>query len=210
MQSDFISDDFTRYQHIPLVEDEDFQLNYCMPAEVRCLARLIKACDAKTVLEIGTQAGMTTCYLSKNLPPDGVLYTIDISKDMHAAAEVVDGQRPEILDREQVGWYYRARGCDSVVQIIGDSRYFGYREVGIREIGLCFIDGNHTLDAVYLDVMNVLQYMREGCCLVWHDFEGVSSADVDVKGALSKLLSDGVLRPPIYSILGTRMAYTIL
>jgi hypothetical protein len=153
---------------------------------------------------------MTAYFLSKNLPEDGVLYTIDITKDMDAAEEVLDGQRPEVLNRDQVGWYYRERGCANVVQLIGDSRNFRYEDAGISEIGLCFIDGNHTLEAVYQDVLNVLPYMHEGCCLVWHDFEGIGTADVDVKGAISKLIADGVVRPPISSIVGTRMAYTIV
>jgi hypothetical protein len=181
-----------------------------MPNEVRCLARLIKACNAKTVLEIGTQAGMTTCYLSRNLPPDGVLYTIDITNYMLAAEDVLDEQCTEILTIDQVGWYYRVHNCKNVVQIIGDSRVFNYKNVGIREIGLCFIDGNHTSDAVYRDVINVLQYMHNSSYLVWHDFDGITSPDKDVKSAINKLLSNRILKPPIFTIAGTRMAYTIL
>lgn len=84
----------------------NLKLNYCRINEVRCLAKLIKAFNVKIVLEIGTQAGMTTCYLSRNLPPDGVLYTIDITNHMQAAEDVLDVQRTEILTADQVGWYF--------------------------------------------------------------------------------------------------------
>lgn len=210
METHYTIDDFAQYQGIHIIEDVNVKLKYCRIDEVRCLAKLIKAFTVKNVLEIGTQAGMTTCYLSRNLPPDGVLYTIDITNHMQAAEDVLDVQRPEILTADQVGWYYRAHDCKNVVQIIGDSRVFNYKDAGIREIDLCFIDGNHTSDAVYQDVVNVLQYMHNGSCLVWHDFYGITSPDKGVKGAISKLLSDRILKPPIFTIADTWLAYTIL
>jgi predicted O-methyltransferase YrrM len=210
LDSRYAVDDFTQYQHIPVLEDADVQLNYCMPDEVRCIARLIKALSAQTVLEIGTQAGMTAYYLSRNLPPDGTLYTIDIATDMRASEEVLEGQRPELQPQDRIGWYYRARGCDNIVQIVGDSRVFNYADAGLTKLDLCFIDGNHTLDAVYRDVINVLRHMHPGSCLVWHDFDGVDSPDEHVKGAINQLISDHVLAAPVLTIAGTRVAYKVL
>jgi hypothetical protein len=210
MDARYVVDDFALYQRIPIVEDAEVELNYCMREEVCCIARLIKALGAKNVLEIGTQAGMTTYYLSRNLPHDGTLYTIDIAQERLAAQDLLEGQRPEILPQDQVGWYYRSRGAKNIEQLFGDSREFDYAAAGLTDIELCFIDGNHTLASVYRDVINVLKYMRRGSCLVWHDFDGLSSPEENVKGAIGKLIADQVLTPPVVTIAGTRMAYQIL
>jgi hypothetical protein len=44
---------------------------------VEAIKRIIKKNKVKTVIEVGSQTGNTTCFIADNLPKDGVVYAVD-------------------------------------------------------------------------------------------------------------------------------------
>jgi hypothetical protein len=57
--------------------------------DTKTLCSLVRATNAKTVFEIGTFNGQTTRNISKNLPSDGKIYTLDLNQTIECTQKIV-------------------------------------------------------------------------------------------------------------------------
>jgi caffeoyl-CoA O-methyltransferase len=135
-----------------------------VPETGRLLHVLALACGARRVLEVGTAIGVSTLYLARALPADGVIVSFEIDEQRHAAARDYLA-RAGVLDRT-------------------DLRLQDARE-GLRGLNgtfdMAFIDGVKAQYGDYFDAL--LPSLRPG---------GVLAVDnVLMSGTVADRVSDG-------------------
>lgn len=111
-----------------------------LPGAARLLTVLARSMSARSVVEIGTGAGVSTVYLLRGMDPTGIVTTIDREREHHAAAKqtltdagfgpervrFIAGQALEVLPRLADAAY------DMVVVDARKSEYLEYLEHALR------------------------------------------------------------------------------
>ena len=122
------------------VRSEDLGCVAVMPGVGAVLRLLAAAANAKSVVEVGTGAGVSGLWLLSGMPPDGILTTIDIQADHQRAAKqafaaagiapqrsrVITGRALDVLPRLTDGAY------DMVVIDADKAEYPLYVEQALR------------------------------------------------------------------------------
>jgi predicted O-methyltransferase YrrM len=120
-------------EHVPIVVPETGAL----------LQVLALACGARRVLEVGTAIGVSTLYLARALPEDGVIVTFEIDAERQRTAR---------------GYLERAGVADRVDLRLQDARE-GLRELD-GEFDFAFLDGVKLQYGDYFE--GVLPLLRAG------------------------------------------------
>jgi len=122
------------------VRSEELGCVAVMPGVGAVLRLLAAAASAKSVVEVGTGAGVSGLWLLSGMPPDGILTTIDIQADHQRAAKqafaaagiapqrsrVITGRALDVLPRLTDGAY------DMVVIDADKAEYPQYVEQAMR------------------------------------------------------------------------------
>ena len=122
------------------VRSEELGCVAVMPGVGAVLRLLAAAANAKSVVEVGTGAGVSGLWLLSGMPPDGILTTIDIQADHQRAAKqafaaagiapqrsrVITGRALDVLPRLTDGAY------DMVVIDADKDEYPQYVEQALR------------------------------------------------------------------------------
>ncbi|HEY6073098.1 MAG TPA: class I SAM-dependent methyltransferase [Anaerolineales bacterium] len=120
--------------------------------EFALLGALVRAIQPKIVVEVGVMYGQTTVYLAQFLPPDGVIYGLDL--------------RPEWSSPLLAAWGH-IESAKRITIIGGDSNDT------IRTlpdgIEFAFVDGDHSYDSVRNDVDLLWPKMVGGAVMAIHD-----------------------------------------
>lgn len=144
----------------------DFIDWYCQPPGVenqpyrdrafytRELARVSQAVQPRTVVEFGTSLGIGTCLLHW-LNPDAELITVDVNEFTYLPGDQRVDMGHLAKWQEIPCKYVRASSADYV-------RY---------GVDLCFIDGDHSLEAVWQDSYRAWDNRSSDYrwAIVWHD-----------------------------------------
>ncbi len=147
--------------------------------------------DPRVLVEIGTAHGRTTALMACNAPA-GTVHTVNIPPE-----EIAEGGRNVSFapSREEIGRYYRERGCTNVRQILANTKRW---EPDFGPIDVAFIDGCHDADFVYGDTRKILARSRPGTLVLWHDFApdlaGVYGWILEVCLGVERLLREGLVR----------------
>ncbi len=133
--------------------------------DAESLAGVVRNTNPKVALEIGTSDGMATALMSVNAPASKI-YTINIPPE-----EILSGEGGELttiaLEKEKIGKAYRDKKLTNITQIYVNSAKWK-PDIGIIDVSL--IDGCHDSEYVYHDTRKILEHMRKGSFLLWHDF----------------------------------------
>ncbi|WP_430867509.1 O-methyltransferase [Demequina aurantiaca] len=122
-----------------------------LPGTGRTLQILARAMSAKSIVEIGTGAGVSTTYILRGMHPQGVITTIDVEAEHHKAAKqtlaaggfaqtrarMITGRALEVLPRLTDGGY------DLVFIDARKSEYPAYLQQSLRLLrsgGMLIID----------------------------------------------------------------------
>ncbi|MCP4037549.1 MAG: hypothetical protein GY733_11475 [bacterium] len=151
----------------PKLEDFDYpeDLNMRRLHDAQVVGSVMANLGDRNALEIGTAQGHMTALMALNAP-ESTIFTLNIPpEDLERGlgGELTTGA----FDREQIGAYYRARGCENVEQIYANSASW---EPDIGPIGAAFIDGCHDAEFVYNDTCKALEIAEPGSYILWHDF----------------------------------------
>jgi hypothetical protein len=121
---------------------------------VRELAYLSRTIQPRTIVEVGTSLGIGTCLLHW-LNPAAQLISVDIAR----MTFLPNGQSVPI------GWLAKLQGL-AYTQRIADSATYAHPNVDF-----CFIDGDHTEDAVWLDSERAWanKSADHPWAIAWHD-----------------------------------------
>ena len=157
---DPILDDPTLLEFTSVVD-----LNERRIRDAECIGCVACNSNASVILEIGTSTGHTTALLAANAPRARV-YTLNIPPEEIAAGEggTLTTCAPSC---EEIGGYYREKGLRNVTQILANSATW---EPDIGIIDLAFVDGCHDTEFVYNDSQKILNIMKPGSFILWHDF----------------------------------------
>lgn len=155
--------------------------------------------DPKTALEIGTSDGHTTALMALNAPKSKI-FTINILPEEIFLGD--GGQSTGIpLEKEKIGSYYRMRKLENVEQIFANTATW---KPDIGTIDFVFIDGCHDTEFVYNDTCKVIQHMKPGSFILWHDFNPSLINRFPwldwVCSGIEALYEDRILQGPIYHI----------
>lgn len=142
--------------------------------ETAVLVTLLKALEARRVLEIGTLWGLQTLNLAANLPPDGHVWTLDLG-DQDLAQAQLDARDRAIAgltraDGAPARAFDDPRWRDRVTKLTGDSTRFDFSSLH-GTMNLVYVDGGHDARTVASDTRQafaLLDPSRPGA-VAWHD-----------------------------------------
>lgn len=138
-------------------------------AESAALAALIQKSKAKRVFEFGTYKGVSTTQLALNLPPDGMVFTLDLPEDHPAYSLAIPKAEERAIAAEKgKGILVPNDLRDRVTFLRSDSATFDttpYRGT----MDLVFVDGAHSYEYVKNDTEKGLEMLRDGGVIAWHD-----------------------------------------
>lgn len=134
----------------------------------RLLFRLIKKYEPKTIVELGTNLGLTTNYLAAALGEDAVVYSLE------GDVAILDYAKKHVLiDVSRIK--VRAGNFDTELPIL-------LKE--LNKVDLIYIDGNHTYEATMRYFTMVTPYLSEDAILIFDDIywsAGMTKAWEEIK-----------------------------
>ena len=176
---------------------EDLNLRRLHDAEV--IGTVMANVRPDRALEIGTSEGRTTALMAANAPQTEI-HTINIRPEQLARGEG-GNLTTGALDIDQIGAYYRERGCQNVHQILDNTESW---VPNLSPIGVAFIDGCHDAEFVYRDTVKALSIAEPGAFILWHDFNPRLARSYhwiyDVCVAIEELYHTQKLRGRIYHL----------
>jgi predicted O-methyltransferase YrrM len=121
------------------------------PPQGKLLSLLVRVCQARRVLEIGTLGGYSTIWLARGLPADGHLTTLELSP-AHAAVATTNLERAGLAAKVRVRI---GPAADTLRRL---------REEGVPPFDLVFIDADKTGYPEYLSL--VMELVHEGSMVI--------------------------------------------
>jgi len=147
--------------------------------ELVLINQLVAGRRPMRLFEIGTFDGRTTLNMACNAPPEAVVMTLDLPRDLidQTALPIEDRERMHI-DKPGSGELFRGHRVEErILQLHGDSARFDFT-LYLGTLDLVFIDGSHHHDYVRNDTRIARQLLRpRGGMILWHDygvFDGVT------------------------------------
>ena len=144
------------------------------PIEAQVVAALTAHLKPKTVFEIGTYNGFSTLHLSKNSPPDSVIYTLDLPQDKSAIIlknDLHEAHRDTKNINLNARRHFHAPGSGArITELFGDSMDFDFSPY-YGKVDLVFIDANHSYVYVQSDTENALRMLSDRGVILWHDYD---------------------------------------
>ena len=163
--------------------------------ELMVLAGIVRRRQPRTCFEIGTFDGRTTLNLTANMPPNGVVYTLDLPPASlpNTSLAVAPGDEQFVLKSESGARFKNAEFVDRITQLWGDSATFDYTNY-LGKMDLVFVDGAHSYEYVKKDTETALALIRPGGVILWHDYgspywKGLTAAMNEMQRDLSALKS---------------------
>ena len=117
----------------------------------KLLALLVRAVNARRVLEVGTLGGYSTVWMARALPADGRIVTLELDPH-HAAVAHANFARVGVADRVEVR---QGAALDSLVAL---------RRDGVAPFDFVFIDADKPNNPHYLE--HALALSRRGALIV--------------------------------------------
>jgi predicted O-methyltransferase YrrM len=157
------------------------------------------------MFEFGTCTGKTAYLWARNLPPEGLVYTLTLAPDqltLYQHAEGDNGWAAVSVRQESVFTTFRYSGTaveHKVVQLYGDSKAFDEGPFEDR-CDVVFVDGSHGYSYVRSDSAKALRMVKPGGVVLWHDYSGP-----DVGHDVYRALNDLARTLPIVHLAGTTL-----
>jgi predicted O-methyltransferase YrrM len=128
------------------------------------------------IVNIGAGAGTSSLAFAESRR-DAKIYTVDISEG-----------GPYGGMQNEVNAFAGKDGLTLPVQILGDSKEIGGKWKGKKyhgpDIDLCFVDGDHSYEGCFGDIIAWRDHVKPGGLMVFHDY------DRDVWADVAKAVSD--------------------
>jgi hypothetical protein len=166
--------------------------------EFTCLVLLLKQAKATRVFEFGTYMGVSITQLVLNLPPESVVYTLDLPEDSAGTRYVIPNPHEAALAiQKHKGSLVPSDLKQRITFLQQDSAAFDESPHAGR-IDFVFVDGAHGYEYVKNDSEKGWRMLRSGGIMAWHD---VRAAEPDVV----RYLLESSYHPTL--ILGTTLAF---
>jgi len=148
--------------------------------ELVCINKLARHWAPQTSFEIGTFDGRTTLNVARNLPPDAMIYTLDLPRAaLHNTRMRIDVREEKYVDKAASGVRFSAHADHrNIVQLIGDSASFDFTPY-LNRMNFIFVDGSHIESYVRNDAEVALSLLRGGNGIIlFHDYASEHWPDV--------------------------------
>lgn len=157
-----IENDLDTYQYI-----EDINSRKRLDASVLSLISA-NADKGSKFLDIGTYTGRSAARMAVN-SPDSTIYTVNIApNDASSGGKLVT----EILSKDEIGSFYRKHNLKNIKQVYANTRTWNIPEE-ISDLSLVYVDGCHDRKFVYSDTKKILDRVKIGGYILWHDFSSI-------------------------------------
>lgn len=135
--------------------------------QLAAIIALMRDENPSEALEIGTNSGCTTRWLSKAMP-SCTIHTLDLPVDWtHGGMEKSDMTLIQ-ANRISIGQAFREGGFPNIRQHYGDSATFDFKSIGAPTF--FFIDGSHNYHYILNDTEKCMGCAKDGHgSIVWHD-----------------------------------------
>jgi predicted O-methyltransferase YrrM len=163
----------------------------------------------RVVFEIGTLNGYTALHFALNSPPEALVYTLDLPRDVvqHGAATLATTLADEGHIRANAG---RTTYCftgtppePKIRPLFGDSATFDFSPYH-GSVDLMFVDGAHSYEYVRSDTLRAMACVRAGGVICWHDF-----GRAGVNGVSRWLREFRAQGNPVYCVPGGSLAFMV-
>ena len=129
-----------------------------LPTDLALLKILAKRYQAKSYLEIGTWRGESVQNVAEIVES---CFTLNLSDEELRSR----GLSKEYIDLHR----HFSKSNPRITHLFGDSRSFDFAPY-FGKMDLVFVDGDHHYDSVVSDTITAFKLIREGGCIVWHDY----------------------------------------
>jgi predicted O-methyltransferase YrrM len=169
------------------------------------IALIVKFLKPAKVLEIGTYNGMTALQMALNAPPECKVYTLDLPDEMMASIQLskIDYLVSKHFKQNfgtKTGMYFQNRNDVNIIQKLGDSSTFDFKDLGNEKIDLIFIDAAHDYENKKIDSENAFKWVAKGGVILWHNYHEITCPGV------TKYLADISSDYKIYHLRNTSLA----
>lgn len=137
--------------------------------ELLSLAAICRYLSPERVIEIGTFTGVTTRHLAANSAATTQIITLDLPPGSNTSQIPFDAGNVTGSGFEPGSAFKGRIEAAKIDQVYGDSAVFDFTEYR-RRVGMVFVDGNHSYEAVRLDSGNALAMVQPGGVVVWDDY----------------------------------------
>jgi predicted O-methyltransferase YrrM len=137
--------------------------------EFSCLIMLMKRAKAARVFEFGTHLGVSITQLVLNLPPESVVYTLDLPEDSPTTQYAIASPTEKALTHEKnKGLLIPPELKPRITFLKHDSATFDESPYAGR-IDFVFVDAAHDYEYVKNDSEKGWRMLRSGGIMAWHD-----------------------------------------
>jgi len=195
-------DEATDVSEPELIETEHLNGNVSLE-ELRCISKIVKFHQPKSIFEIGTFDGRTTMNMALNAR-DSELFTLDLpQKESYRTKFRIKKGDLTFIDKEVSGKRFIGTELEKrITQIYADSAKFDYSPYNDK-IDLVFVDGSHTYEYVISDTEKALKLLKDGKgVIIWHDYGWR-----EVVTALNEFYINDINFKEIKNIANTSLAY---
>jgi len=162
---------FFVFEKLPqLIEDDLNKVNFITDINFRKLrdAEVLSLVAANTepgnMLDIGTHYGRSAARMAVNSPAS-TIYTVNIPPEEYERGGCL---KTECLTRDEIGSFYRTKNLTNIQQIYANTKTWKIPE-HINNLSLVYVDGCHDKEFVYADTHRVVDRVRPGGFILWHD-----------------------------------------
>jgi len=153
-----------------LIEDDLDKVNFITDINSRKLrdAEVLSLIAANAVpgnmLDIGTHHGRSAARMAAN-SPQSTVYTVNIPPEEYDEGGKL---KTDCLSRDEIGSFYRSKNLLNIEQIYANTKTWLIPDY-IDDLSLVYVDGCHDKEFVYSDTRLILDRVRPGGFILWHD-----------------------------------------
>jgi hypothetical protein len=196
-----------KFTNKPVMVEDDLhtvnvisELNKRKILDANVLGMFAANCEPGNMLEIGTYYGAGTALMATN-SPNSTIYTVNILPEQ--IGESAGGYTTSFLTKEQIGSFYKEKNLQNIKQIYANTKTWQVEEE-VKDLSLVFIDGCHDTEFVYSDTRLILDRVKKGGFILWHDCSPVCRynfewVDASMRG-IEKLIAEKLITGYILNV----------
>lgn len=173
-------------------------LNHRRRLEAEVLSLLAANCSEGKMLDIGTWLGhsATRVVISS---PSSQFFTVNVTRMNLKKGKLITG----IPSVEDIGSFYRTKNLTNVKQIFVNTKYWN-PPPEINDLSLVYVDGCHDKEFVYNDTKLVIDRVKPGGFILWHDCSPIYRKNYhwinEAMKGIDQLVNEDVVRKYILNI----------
>ncbi len=151
------------------------------------------------MLDIGTHHGRSAARMAVN-SPQSMVYTVNIPPEDYGAGGCL---KTQCLSKDEIGSFYRSKNLKNIQQIYANTKTWKVPDY-IDDLALVYVDGCHDKAFVYSDTKLIIDRVRPGGFILWHDCSPIYRRHFDwideVMQGIEMLLKENIIAGNILNV----------